>query len=456
MKKRMIFQGMNIILIIVFLLLRFIFFDKIEFSDLKSLEFIIVCMIFYSLIYFYYENKYIGIKFLFIGVFILYSLTRIFMDTFDMYPIDKIRLYDPNLDITKEFILILALSFYSLNLGLSKRIKVKKIKEVKKKLNLSRNSMIYMLIGFIPYFIMRIDKILVALIYGRVNVYRGMRIFPSWIYRLGLLNYVFLVGFFMYILVSKKNKIKNKMIAVYSIIALLLLLTGFRGQGFKDLLSLFVIYCIRKKYKPNLIVLGINGFLFMIISRMLFLFRNGYKLNEFGIFELIKPFLLAQGKSSEILYFSIILKEKLMFITPFTDPLKGVFRRLDYLWKGLSIPSGQTLERLKYTDNLSPHITYILEPVKYLNGGGIGNFALAEVYLYGDILFVVLTYYLLGYFLSKLEKTSENNNYYLVFLAIIVNIFLTQPRGPFFPSINIILVIILLLIGLKKLKLKGS
>ena len=110
------------------------------------------------------------------------------------------------------------------------------------------------------------------------------------------------------------------------------------------------------------------------------------------------------------------------------------------------------MARLSYTDNLSPHITYLMDKNKYLNGGGLGNFAIAEVYLYGGIIFVALIYFLFGYFLASLETKAEKNIFVLVFVGIFSNLILTQPRGSFFPLINIIIFIVFMLFFIKKIR----
>ena len=76
--------------------------------------------------------------------------------------------------------------------------------------------------------------------------------------------------------------------------------------------------------------------------------RNNSAININNFAQLFKTFFLEQGKSAETLFYSIILKDKLTKISPFTSPLKGVFRRIIYfkdnlkfhqdrLWQGYLI-----------------------------------------------------------------------------------------------------------------------
>ena len=119
------YQIINFLLVLIFILCRFLFFDLISENFLKILESLIFIDMIYSVIYFYLEKKYIGVKFFYLCSFILYSLTRAMLDLLDIFPLSEIRKFNPNVDILKEVVLILGVALFSLIIGMSCKIKKK-------------------------------------------------------------------------------------------------------------------------------------------------------------------------------------------------------------------------------------------------------------------------------------------------------------------------------------------
>ena len=97
-----------------------------------------------------------------------------------------------------------------------------------------------------------------------------MRFFPKFIYKFSIFSYGFFIGFFIYIIISKNKIIKKLLLIMYIGISILLIFTGFRGIGFKDLFSLFIIFVILKKKKPSFKTLSISGIFYSFFSDNIF------------------------------------------------------------------------------------------------------------------------------------------------------------------------------------------
>ncbi len=181
-----------------------------------------------------------------------------------------------------------------------------------------------------------------------------------------------------------------------------IMLQGARGSFIVSFL--FMIWYFYKFYVPkdrdiNIKIISIVGVLFIILSQAIFAIRLGYSFNLGDISKNFIHFFSQQGTSilvpfNMIYYKNDFIREGLPYVL---DPL---------LHLG-TMSFSQTEESLHNLNSLAHHISYYINPHKYLNGEGMGSSYIGLLYDL-PLIFELFSYIFIGYFIAYFDKFIDD------------------------------------------------
>ena len=102
-----------------------------------------------------------------------------------------------------------------------------------------------------------------------------------------------------------------------------------------------------------------------------------------------------------------------------------------YIFQGIFGFKPQSLDTLVMTNSIADKLTYLLNPVAYLKGEGIGSNYIAEMYDLGYIWIIIISV-LLGFMIIKYEKYVVKNRFLLLTSYYFIPNLFYIPRGSFF------------------------
>ncbi|MFK7779569.1 MAG: O-antigen polysaccharide polymerase Wzy [Candidatus Gracilibacteria bacterium] len=352
-----------------------------------------------------------------------------------------ITVYFPN-DLIVEALLISILSFCIINLFFIFFMP-------KKILKISRNNFFIMIskkimlislplivIKFITIFFYIRKVGYVAYYAGAINNLN----FPTLI---SFSNIFFYFGFYLFI--AGMPNIKE--FKVYSLIVIFVMtidaLKGSRSSVVLPILFYFWFlgnyYNInKKKYIKNFLAIGL---ILVIFSQFLAIYRQKAN-DDFNVSKIIE-FAYTQATSLNVIILYLQNKDNLeptsigYIFAPLTFPFV-------YMSHYKELQGGQSLNAIKYRENLNHRLTYYLNDHYYLMGGGLGTSFIAEILEFGYI-GIMLFSILLAYLISAIYIYS-NKRIMLFFSYILVTHVLIMSRGSYFVNLWVIMKFIFLYI----------
>lgn len=413
-------KNKSLILHIFVILFSILIFNIIE--NIKYREIYLLVIYVYTM---YTANLYINVMnsyMIFLYTLGLFNFSRIALDLMDYKPFGwatKFANYYFTKDVTNEILYVFLICLLFIHLGFFIAIKLNKLNF---DITLDRNEYnikIAKCIFIIFSFILAIKLFIqfkVILTYGYNAYYTGILKtvqYPIYTYGSGTIMTIAFIIF----LVSKPNK---KEFTVFSIIYLLVkLLDSLKGARAIFLTQfLFILWYYIKAYKPKIRyfdLIKILGFS-LIFSQILVSFREK-KIFSLKLLNSIQSFFFSQGVSYLVLGYTIDLKER-------------IANKL-YIIQGIFGFKPQGMEALTTTNSLPDVLTYLLNPIAYRKGEGIGSNFIAEAYFLGYI-GLILICIILGYAIIKYEiLVGKNKILTMLSVYLIPNLFYI-PRGSLF------------------------
>ncbi len=258
-----------------------------------------------------------------------------------------------------------------------------------------------------------------------------------------ILNGAVAIFYIFYAIVLYYNRDEKKFkrfTSVYIIISITRLFGGARASFFCNML--FVLYMWSTYYKEIRIlslkiIAAVVAFPILAESISIFRFRQ-----QLSIINLIKnnvffSVMRGQGISLTVVANTIKHLDDFQNKVPF---LLGYFT--DFFQ---SEPAGQVIEDIEYGNYLGDHLTYMINPTRFLSGSGTGTSLVAEVYELTDgslALLIILTF-LIFYLLLKFcsDPYSSLPRFCICYFLTIDIIF--SPRGSVCTSLDYIAVSLL-------------
>ncbi len=283
-------------------------------------------------------------------------------------------------------------------------------------------SMIVLLVSSVPFFYSLFQTVLYVLKHGYLNSFTTQADgVPSIIGRLSM----FFVPAFAVFLATLPNKKQMKLpLAVYGIYMVTSIFTGRRNIIVTEALMLVIYFVMRDNLLPKgkrllkkrtLAVAGIFGIAAMYLLQLFALIRSGLSGASRNLGSMLVSFFDSQGAS-----FRVII-QTINHINSFN--LSASYQYLFYPFElfvhnnvvtralfGLTpIVEVQNSSFVQTTHNFAHVLTYLVDPARYLSGGGFGTSYVAEAYVAYRIFGVIAVSLMIGFafrFFSSLLSRS--------------------------------------------------
>lgn len=391
-------------------------------QDNKIKEIIIILVYAYSLITAMLYVNLLNSYMIFLYTLGLFNLSRVFLDIFDEKSFawaTKFANYYFSKSVSDEILLVLLLSILFIHLGFyiainSLKLDFKITLEHNEKL--SKISKILFIISAPMLIIKLLIQFNLILKLGYTAQYLGVVkniSYPIYTYGSGS---IMTIAFILFIISKPIKKDFYIYSSIYLLIKLIDSLKGARAIFITQFL--FILWYFAKEYKIKVKLIDLlKVFSFVLIFSQILVNLREKKIFSFKIIEMIHKFLFSQGVSYLVLAYVIDLKES---ISSKAYILQGIF--------GFK-PQGY--EALEKTSSIADDLTYLLNSEAYFKGEGIGSNFIAESYLLGYVLMIIV-FVLLGYSIIYLEDKIGKNIYLALFMPYIIPTIFYMPRGPFF------------------------
>ena len=420
---------------IFFMIISFIFFfimdNRILLETLIVIEYISLILIFYK------ENNKKIIMLLFLLSFGIFNISKLILDIlcesswvtgvfFKEYYFDE-KIVKKILEILYFHILgiIIGVLFYKENNKKSKfQIEQNKI--------ILRVTNIVMSVCIIPAIVRQYLELKIVKSLGYLSLYNGELqniSFPFWTKGV---NAIFTYSYYIYItgIPTKKNYIKFSFIFIG-----LKLLSALKGGRMEFVLNIFLVFSYyiiiyNKEIKIKILSYGV---LVIIFSQLVSYMRAEVIDRKLLILDIFKDFFSEQGNSLLVLGINLIKKDefiKMKFTQIFAPIIEGILRIRNF-----EVFKFQSEKLIEISNNLNFHLSYLYIKDYYLQGMGIGNNYLAEIYNFGGLIAIIIFGIFIGYFFLKFEDIIKKKRSFLYFgIPIILNIYIS-PRASFFPNL---------------------
>jgi oligosaccharide repeat unit polymerase len=302
-------------------------------------------------------------------------------------------------------------------------------------------SVIVLLISSLAFFYTLFKMVFNVLRSGYLNSFTNTVEIPSYISRLSM----FFVPAFAIFLATLPNKKQMKWpLAIYSVYMLASVFTGRRNTIVTEAFMLIIYFVMRDTLlekskrvlkKRTVIFAGIFGIAAMYLLQLLALIRAGLSLEGRGFGEMLVSFFDSQGAS-----FRVVM-ETVNHIALF--PSETAYQYLFYPFElfvhnnvvtstlfGLKpIIEVQNSAFVQTTHNFAHVLTYLVDPDRYLTGGGFGTSFIAEAYVAYRILGVVLVSAMIGLIFRFFSSMLTRSWVVIACALIAVKSFVYIPRS---------------------------
>ena len=297
--------------------------------------------------------------------------------------------------------------------------------------------LIWISIGF--YCIEILEKVIFVWHNGYLSYYSSfVKSLPSIIYKIAS---IFQLSFFLYMATLPSKGEAKKFIFIYLLIGFLSLLIGGRSE-FMLAIIFIIVYMFLRNYIDNKqswitrkgIILVIM-FVPIICAAMflVMIIRGGGEMSgTFGIIDLAINLLFQQGNSFQIIGLSYEMENSFPEGQYYSmGPLINNFND-NFIFHLIGISHSyvpQTVEMAMCGHSLGSYLTYIIDPSRYLAGGGFGSSYIAEAWLDGGYFGVLFWSFTYGVVLAKIYCWIKSNVWLscLSFYMLVNIVF--APRG---------------------------
>ncbi len=301
-------------------------------------------------------------------------------------------------------------------------------------------SVIILLISSAPFFYILLQTVINVLKHGYLHSFTDTVSVPGVISRLSM----FFVPAFAVFLATMPNKKQMKLpMLIYGIYMVTSLFTGRRNTLVTEALMLIIYLVMRDNLlskdkrilkKKTVVYTGVFGIIAMYLLQFLALVRAGLNTNR-GLGEMLVSFFDSQGASFRVVIQTI---NNIDLFNPST-----AYQYLFYPFElfvhnnvitrtifGLTpIIEVQTSEFVQTTHNFGHVLTYMVDPDRYLSGGGFGTSYVAEAYVAYGIIGVIMISVMIG-FIFRFFSSMLTRSWVVIACALIgIKNFVYIPRN---------------------------
>lgn len=383
-------------------------------------------------------------------------------------------------EIINKILLLLLISLYCLAIGhhLGKRKKNKirsrtyndfiNIYDKNNILKIRKISQFFMYIGALGTILINIEKILFLEGTSYVDSYISYK--SSLPYIVIKFADIYMITFFSFLATLPSKKECKLPIILYIFIGIFSLGTGQRNQFVIHGLMVIVYLYYRQyietneNWKPKNMKFYVIFFVPILILFLYFwgFYRNGVSISGLSLKYILQDFFVTQGKSVDLIGYSMTYSEEIPH-----NRLYSLGDVLDFLQNnvvshnllGLAKYKQNTEEYALYMHSFGQLITYLVAPLKYLSGGGLGSNYIAEAFIDFGIIGVIIWNLIYGWILGALYRIKNISWLKLTLFFFMLSKILYAPRSSAssflvatFSFINILVLLFIIIIS--KLKIK--
>lgn len=282
-------------------------------------------------------------------------------------------------------------------------------------------SVIVLVISSVPFFYALLQTVLYVLKHGYLNSFTNTTEIPGVISRISM----FFIPAFAVFLATLPNKKQMKLpLAIYGIYMFTSIFTGRRTTIVTEALMLIIYFVMRDNLlekdrrvlkKRTVAVAGIFGVAAVYLLQLFALVRAGITGTSHGLGEMLVSFFNSQGASFRVVIQTVNHLNLFNSSTAY-QYLFYPFERFVHnniitsTLFGLSpIIEVQNSIFVQTTHNFAHVITYLVDPARYLSGGGFGTSYIAEAYVAYRMIGVVVVSIIIGlafrFFSSMLTRS---------------------------------------------------
>jgi oligosaccharide repeat unit polymerase len=301
-------------------------------------------------------------------------------------------------------------------------------------------SELVLFVSSIPFFYTMLKTVLNVLQHGYLSSFTSTTEIPGVISRLAM----FFVPSFAVFLATLPNKKQMKLpLIVYGVYMLSSLFTGRRTIIVTEGLMLVTYLVLRDTLLPKdkrvikkrtVAYSGFFGLIAAYLLQLLALVRSNLNLDR-GIGEMMVSFIDSQGASfrvviqavNHIALFPVATSYQYLFYPFELFVHNNVATRTVFGLK--PIIEVQNSEFVQTTHNFAHVLTYMVDPDRYLSGGGFGTSYVAEAYVAYRILGVILVSALIGLIFRFFASMLTRNWVVIAFSLLAIKNFIYLPRS---------------------------
>ena len=351
----------------------------------------------------------------------------------------EVALWEFSNETQEHVVLLLFLSLYMLNLGYNLAIK-RQSKSTFVNYDFVNSNMIrvrrlsknLMYICAIPAIFSSLERAIFVLTYGYVSLYTNYESsLPSIVNNLTV---IYQFSFYLYLATLPTKKECKKPILLYLTIGLITLGSGHRGQTVLYFAFVLLYYAVRdyikigntseiwlsKRLKRTIVLASPFVIVFLMMYGTLRL-QTGDSSGYSNFFDNILAFFYQQGGSVSVIAYGYDYSKQIAD----GNYTFGFIRDAFTFGESLTMEQRATCGRY-----YAAALTYLTRPEYYLNGGGIGNCYIAEIFQDFGYIGVTLINIVYGYILAMFYSILRSGNLWKIFFSfVIITKVLYAPRS---------------------------
>ena len=427
-KDRILFLVLHIFIMFSVLFLKSAIVFQNDVEEMKFIEYLLMGVYVYTFFTAKIYSDWLNSYMIFLYTLFLFNFTRIFLDIAGYKEFgwatkfaNYYFFYDVRIEIINVFLLVLLFTHLGFFIGIMNETE----SEIKSRVTLESRK-IYTDFGMFLFIIALPALAYKMFIQLKIILQAGYEAYYTGI--LKGVDYPFFtkgsgtimtIGFLIFLISIPSKK---KFLTVSSLYLMVKLLDSFKGARAICLTQLLFImwyyakvYGVKIKAKTMAKLIGFT----VLFSQILVSVRSK-KVFSLDLINTVYNFLFSQGVSYLVLGYTIDFKSEIVGQGPYP-----------YIFQGIFGFKPQSLDTLVMTNSIADKLTYLLNPVAYLKGEGIGSNYIAEMYDLGYIWIIIISV-LLGFMIIKYEKYVVKNRFLLLTSYYFIPNLFYIPRGSFF------------------------
>jgi oligosaccharide repeat unit polymerase len=373
---------------------------------------------------------------LFLCTFFLFMLSRVFLDVLgaENFAKNDFFVYHTFSDnVQHKILLLLALTLLFMHLGALLALKnTQKYQDESchtptSGKSIKRIALMLFYIGMIPYLLNILTVISYVVQNGYTSLYvANEEIVANPILKIG--DDICALGFYFFLACFPDKKEMKLPVVIFGCLLILSLGIGLRGAIFTQIFTLIAYFGFRRMMNKKLLAVMLLAI--AMLSQAVGQIRAKKDVSSSkSLIATTEKFLHSQGTSIMVVGLSVQEKEKLEDVSIFSPLLYMVKYSLVAKMLNLAPPKGQGEDFIKATKSLDATLAYNVDKTAYLTGNGMGTAMIAEFYVWGGYLGVILGSFGCLYFIIYVFERYKYSTLGMFLLLYVLPSFFFWPRS---------------------------